>query len=200
MAVRRRSRPHTSVTPSGPFAAEDLELELLLPAAAGTKGNGTNGNGNGNGAGCPAAPRRLVPVAMTWLRRRGDHVRKDQELATVRCRLGEAEVTRKLLAPRTGTLEEALNPALPPPEDGDAAPPRLVLGRVVYCTHPCLRDDRMCAVCGEVAPDLGNAHHGEGGTTRVFVQGGHHVSVSKVSRSGLVLALVGVLEQKNPYP
>lgn len=190
MAVRRRPRPQTSVTPGGPFAEEELALDLLLTAAAAgtTNGNGNGNGGNGNGEGNPAAPQRLVPLAVTWLRRRGDRVRKDQELATVRCRLGEAEggveVTRRLLAPRTGTLEEALTPVLPPAAAPPGAPPRLVLGKVVYCTHPCLRDDRMCAVCGEVAPGLGNAHHGEGGTTRVFVQGGHHVSVSKVGGSG----------------
>jgi FCP1-like phosphatase family protein len=199
MAVRR-PKPRrqggggggSSVTPGGPFAEEVQALELLLVVAP-----AGNANGNGNGQ---QQQQRLVPLEVTWLRRRGERVRKDQELATVRCRLvssGEAVgaakaapeviVTRKLLATRTGTLEEVLTPTLPPvapPADADAtaepASSQLLLGKVVYCTHPCLRDDRMCAVCGEVAPDLGQAHHGEGGTTRVFVKGGHHVSVSKV--------------------
>lgn len=191
MAVRR-PRPRaqaggggSSVTPGGPFAEEELALDLLVAPPP---------SGNGNGG----QPQVLVPLEVTWLRRRGERVRKDQELATVRCRLsggegegeGGPEVTRKLLSPRTGTLEEALTPSLPlaAPSgssdvdgSGNGSNGRLVLGKVVYCTHPCLRDDRMCAVCGEVAPDLGQSHHGAGGTTRVFVKGGHHVSVSKVS-------------------
>jgi hypothetical protein len=136
MAVRRRPRPQTSVTPGGPFAQDELALDLLVPAAAGT-------NGNGSGDGNPVALKRLVPVAVTWLRRRGDRVRKDQELATVRCRLGEAEVTRKLLSPRTGTLEEALTPALPPPRGRRRGPAAAGAGQggVLHASVPAGRPD-----------------------------------------------------------
>ncbi len=199
MAVRRpKLRPQgdggassSSVTHGGPFAEEllNLDLSVVVPTAAAASA-AANGNGNGNGGG--SEPQRLVPLEVTWLRRRGERVRKDQELATVRCRLvvsgatageGGPEVSRKLLAPRTGTLEEALTPTLPLTDAtrSSSSSTQLALGRVVYCTHPCLRDDRMCAVCGEVAPDMGQAHHGAGGTARVFVKGGHHVSVSKAS-------------------
>lgn len=178
MAVRRRPRPQAASSTGGgggsdggPFAVMELALDL--------------------------ATEQLVPLEVTWLRRRGDRVRQGQELAAVRCRHGKGpEVVRKLVAPRAGTLTEALSPALPLPVGGgteakgkeereasgaaaERAPASLTLGKLSYCTHPCLRDDRMCAVCGEVAPDMGKAL--EGGTTRVFVKGGHHVSVSKVS-------------------
>lgn len=188
MAVRRpRRRPQagsfggTAVAPGGPFAEEELALDLLLPGST-AAGNSTNGGGGGQPA---QQQQQLVPLEVTWLRRRGDRVCKEQELASVRCRLGRdaggPEVVRKLLSPRTGTLEEALVPSpLPPLDTSTTDAGRLVLGKVVYCSHPCLRDDRMCAVCGEVAADLGHAHHGAGGTTRVFVKGGHHVSVSMV--------------------
>lgn len=62
-----------------------------------------------------------------------------------------------------------------------ALPSKLLLGRMSYCTHPYLRDERMCAVCGEIAPELGKTT----GTTRVFVRGGHHVSVSRTEAQSL---------------
>ena len=118
----------------------------------------------------------LIPEAVTWSRRKGEKVKVGTEIAQVKCSMKGKTGTKvkKLVASRTGTIESLEEPKLgeePPGEEGG----RLVLGRITFCTHPYRVHDRVCAVCGEVVQDQ------EGTTTRVFVQGGHHVSVSKVS-------------------
>jgi len=156
----------------------------------------------------------LRPLTVSWVRRQGDRVKKDVELAQVICeRLqGGGKVVRKLLAPRTGTLTATLTPDLSgtrqpakgvgegkkneEAEDEDEEeemplpPPRLVLGKFSYCTHPVLQSGRMCAVCGEVLEE--EAGHTKE-ATRVFVQGGHHVSVSKSEAANIYRSMAQTL-------
>lgn len=169
--------------------------------------DGSGGSGTSNGSSRAYAVKALEldleteslrPLAVSWVRRQGDRVKKDAELAQIICeRLkGGGKVVRRLLATRTGTLTEIFMPDLSGTrqsatgvgkgnegdiEDEDEQkmplpPPRLVLGKMSYCTHPVLQSGRMCAVCGEVLEE--EAGHTKE-ATRVFVQGGHHVSVSK---------------------
>eukprot|EP00624_Nannochloropsis_granulata_P000903 evm.model.NODE_13969_length_38266_cov_26.164612.3 len=169
--------------------------------------DGSSGSGSSNGSSRAYAVEALEldleteslrPLTVSWVRRQGDRVKKDAELAQIICeRLqGGVKVVRKLSATRTGTLIETLTPDLSGTRqlakgvgngnDGDVEdedeqemplpPPRLVLGKMSYCTHPVLQSGRMCAVCGEVLEE--EAGHTKE-ATRVFVQGGHHVSVSK---------------------
>lgn len=88
------------------------------------------------------------------------------ELAKVLLKDGTgSEVEKVLQAPRNGTLLEAA-------EALEATGSVVKLGMLSYCTHPYLTG-LICAVCGEkgVQPEQ---------MKRIFVKGGHELSVSKV--------------------
>lgn len=82
-----------------------------------------------------------------------------------------AEVAKVLAAPRSGTITETVE-ALPEAAEVEGGGRILQLGKLSFCTHPYLTG-LICAVCGEKGekPEA---------MTRVFVKGGHQLSVSKV--------------------
>jgi hypothetical protein len=86
-------------------------------------------------------------------------------------------VEKVLQAPRNGTLLEAA-------EALEATGSVVKLGMLSYCTHPYLTG-LICAVCGEkgVQPEQ---------MKRIFVKGGHELSVSKVCPKLGSLTVMGV--------
>ncbi|TFJ88657.1 hypothetical protein NSK_000226 [Nannochloropsis salina CCMP1776] len=191
--------------------ARAMAIRRPRPAATslnGTQGVGTCDNGNGGTRAYDTDTleldlegQGLRPLTVSWGRRQGDRVKVGAELAQVICeRLdGGGKVVRRLKAQHTGRLEEVVVPDLSglrrpgtdvgregpeakEPEERPLPPPRLVLGKLRYCTHPVLQSGRMCAVCGEVLSEgTGQAQE----ATRVFVQGGYHVSVSRTEAAFL---------------
>jgi len=144
------------------------------------------------------------PASIHWLRRKGDKVRAEAEVAQVTL-LGPHPIKR-VLAPCSGVLEELLVPEGTLAEEFKVSPGRLRLAVLSYCTHPYVIHD-LCSGCGEKvkphppvdatssssahAANTSSSHSSALAATstavnqhklhRVFVPGGRHISINTVS-------------------